>query len=461
MDWDDIYNYFCDDDDDDDDEDEDDMDIPFGSGFSVSQTEIKPMGKDELNVSFDDVYGYENVKAALLEICDIAKNSGKYTRMGIRMPHGVMLSGAPGVGKTMMAKAMIHELDRPAFLLRKVQADSAFLGIIGKVFDEAQKNAPSIIFLDDLDKFSKGKGCTNEFAAVQAGIDSVQTSDVLVIATVNEKHRLPDALCRPGRFDRIIHVSLPGAEESAVIIGRLLAGKKISQDVNMKTVAKLLDGYTCVALDSVLNEAGLSDVYELDSITVISPEKKVGTAYHEAGHAAASMLLRPGSVPIASVRTGQKGTDGFVQTLRDEDDSYEAYCGRIIMGLAGRAATELRFGDTDMGAAGDIGKAVNMCDILIREICAKGLSNETEDLRGQSDTKRSSLETQRSVMLEDFYQEAKKLLRSNWDLVERLAQALIEKETIICADLDAIYADYVSGKGAKGSMIPAGGRRAA
>lgn len=381
----------------------------------------------------------------------------------------------------MMARAMIRDMNRTAYVVRKVQEANAFLGLISDTFAAAKRDAPSVILLDDLDKFSTERGGTNEFAAVQAGIDSVQTSDVLVIATVNEKHRLPDALCRPGRFDRIIHVSLPSAEESAVIIGRLLAGKKISQDVNMKTVAKLLDGYTCAALDSVLNEAGLyagfegkdeiemedivkavlSDVYELDSITVISPEKKAGTAYHEAGHAAASMLLRPGSVSIASVRTGENGTDGFVQTLRDEDDSYEAYCGRIIMGLAGRAATELRFGDTDMGAAGDIGKAVNMCDILIREICAKGLSNETEDLRGQSDTKRSSLETQRSVMLEDFYQEAKKLLRSNWDLVERLAQALIEKETIICDDLDAIYADYVSGKGAKGSMIPAGGRRAA
>lgn len=484
LDIDDLYEQLCGDDGDYDDDDED---IPFDTAKPEDEVtvraQVKPAEPEELNVSFADVYGYENVKSALYRIVDMATHAEKYTRLGVRMPHGIMLYGEPGVGKTMMAKAMMHDMHRPVYILRKVQADSAFMEMISAAFEAAAENAPSVILLDDMDKFSSGRGCTNEFAAVQAGIDRVKDKDVLVVATVNDIDRLPGALCRHGRFDRRIEVSLPGIEDSAVIISRYLADKKVSRDVNMKTVAKLLDGYTCASLDSILNDAGmfagfedkdeismrdiiqavLADIYSVDTTASISAEQKTETAYHEAGHAAASMLLRPGSVSIASVRGKSRGPQGFIQTIGGYGDSYENFCSRIIAGLAGRAATEIKYGSLDMGSSSDICKAGEMCDVLVEDICANGLSYAYIDPRKESDNTMNNRNMQRSRMLEDFYNEAKKLLRGNWNLVECIAKALAEKETLICDDLDAIFADYITGTGrnSKDGIILAGMRRAA
>ncbi len=460
---------FFDDDDEDDDDEEDDIydDYEEDDDSERLWSAVVPVDSSEINVTFDDIYGYDNIKTALLRIVDMAISPDKYIRLGVKMPHGVMLYGDPGVGKTMMAKAMMHDMNRPVYVLRKVQADNAFLKLISAVFEKAAENAPAVILLDDLDKFQAGPGSMNEFAAVQAGIDSVKDKEVLVVATVNNMGVLPSALYRHGRFDRKIEVSLPSIEDSAVIISRYLAGKKVSGDVNMKTVAKLLDGYTCAALDSILNEAGmfagyegkdeicmadivsavLADIHDIDNTAALPAKQKTEAAYHEAGHVAAAMLLSPGSVSIVSVRGKSGETHGFMETIDSDDESYEGTIRSIITGLAGRAATEIKYSLPDMGSSDDIYRASRMCDTFVEDVCIKGLSYVSREYESDSDNSRNARNMQQTSMLEDFYNNTKKLLRNNWDLVERVAAALIREETLICDDLDAIYADYVSAAG--------------
>ncbi|MCD8293894.1 MAG: AAA family ATPase [Clostridia bacterium] len=474
---------FFEDDEDVEDEDDDDVydDYEEDDDSEWLRSAAVPVDPSEINVMFDDIYGYDNIKTALQRIVDMANSPEKYTRLGVRMPYGVMLYGDPGVGKTMMAKAMMHDMNRPVYVLRKVQADNAFLKLIGAVFEAAAENAPSVILLDDLDKFPAAYGSMNEFSAVQAGIDSVKDKEVLVVATVNNMDVLPNALCRHGRFDRKIEVPLPSIEDAAVIISRYLVGKKVARDVNMKAVAKLLDGYTCAALDSILNDAGmfagfegkdeicmadivravLADIYDIDSTSALPLEGKARTAYHEAGHVAAAMLLNPGSVAIASVRGKPREKHGFMETIDSDGESYEDTCLSIITALAGRAATEIKYSSPDMGSSDDVYRASRMCDTLVEDVCIKGLSYITREYESDSDNSRNARNVQQTGMLEDFYNNSKKLLRSNWALVEMLACALTEKETLICDDLDAIYADYVSGKGVKENMIPAGSGKAA
>ncbi len=441
------------------------------SAAAAEEAAARPADEREFNVTFDDIFGYGNIKKTLRRICDMSVNAEKYTRLGVRMPHGIMLYGCPGVGKTMMATAMIHEMRRTTYVLRKVQASSTFMNTVDKVFAEARQTAPAGIRLDDLDRFSERKGYTNEFTAVQAAIDSVQKDDVYIIATVNDIGRLPQSLCRPGRFDKIIEIGLPDIHDAPGIIARFLEGKSVSKDVDAAAVARMMDGYSCAALDSVLNEAGLyagyegrteismhdiltaalSSVYGLDDAEIISTEEKARIAYHEAGHAVAAMLLNPGSVSIVSVHGGQGRTQGFVQTLREMNESYDTLRRDMITGLAGRAASGIKFSVPETGASDDINKVRRIADRLVSDACASGFGHIRIATRGtddESNEHKDGRNTECVRMMEESYRQATTLLIHNWDLAERIAAELMEKDTLTCVELDAIYKDYISKAGA-------------
>ncbi len=428
---------------------------------------IAPADPGEFSITFDDVYGYEPVKNALCKICDMAKVYAKYERLGARMPHGVLLSGKPGVGKTMMARALIHELARPAYVLRKTEGGSAFIDTIGDVFSAAKENAPSVVLLDDLDRYSSGEGCTQEFAAVQAGIDSVQNAEVLVIATVNETRRLPASLVRSGRFDRKIEMDVPEIDEAPEIIARFLKGRRVAPDINTKTVAKLLDGYTCASLDSVLNDATLNAVYAgreeihmedlvsailagiygVDDTVPVSTEEKADTAYHEAGHAAASVIMHPGCVAIASIRSCKSSSQGFVKTLRYTDSSYETLRRDVMETLAGRAALEIKFSRKDTGCSSDIRRAIYIITDLVGDNCVSGF--RFADFSGgfvdghNSDKEIHDKHMECVRIMESCYDEVRTLLFRNWPLVESIAKGLMEKGTLICDDLDKIVNESI------------------
>ncbi len=425
----------------------------------------------EYNVTFDDIYGYEPIKKLMTKLVYMAKHPEDLAKVGSRMPRGILLHGIPGVGKTMMAKALIHEMGRTAYILRKTEGGNAFIKTIGNVFKEAAANEPSVVLFDDMDRFSSGAGYTPEFTAIQAGIDSVSDRDVFVIATVNDMDRFPDSLCRKGRFDYTITVSVPEISESPQIISRFLKDKVLAPDINLVTVARLLDGYTCADLASVLNEAGLNaacagrdiigmedlvsailtGVFELDAITTISDTDRTETAYHEAGHAAVAMLRNPGSVTIASICSGAGTTKGFVETMREEP-SYDYFISQIMCSLAGRAALELKFGHKDIGCADDVSKAVKKITRLVNDCCVSGLKFAYLGRGMDSDESMRNKNTETVRILEDCYSETKTLLTLNWDLVERIAHGLIERDTLICDDLDAIMAEYEAEK----RGVPAG-----
>ena len=203
--------------------------------------------------AFDKVIGYEKEKDELFQLCDMARNPGKYARLGVQLPHGVLLHGVPGVGKTLMATALVEEMARKTFVLRKDKSIQDFVDEIGKTFARAKEEAPSVILLDDLDKFASDSDSRNpeELIAVQSGIDAVRSDDVFVVATANELRELPHSLRRPGRFDRILEICPPNRREAAAIVRHYLQGKKVAQDVSAESVARLMDGNSCASLESV------------------------------------------------------------------------------------------------------------------------------------------------------------------------------------------------------------------
>ena len=194
--------------------------------------------------TFDKVIGYENEKKELFQLCDMAKNPEKYKKLGVRLPRGVLLVGVPGIGKTLMAGALVEEIGRKSFLVRKDRPGQELVTEISHVFAEAMEAAPSVIFLDDMDKFpaDSDKRNPDELVAVQSGIDLVKDADVFVVATANDIRYIPPSLRRPGRFDRIIAMGVPSLKESVEIIRHYLADKKIADDVDPESVARMMDG---------------------------------------------------------------------------------------------------------------------------------------------------------------------------------------------------------------------------
>lgn len=413
--------------------------------------------------AFDKIIGYEKEKEELCQLCDMAKNPEKYAALGVNLPRGILLYGVPGVGKTLMATALLDEMDkgRKRYILRKDKAAEEFVKSISETFKEAKENAPSVIFLDDLDKFSPDSNLHNpeELIAVQSGIDEVKGADVFVVATANDFYALPNSLRRHGRFDRILEICPPNRREAVEIVRHYLKRKKVAGDVTAESVARLMDGNSCAALESVLNEAGiyagyenqteirrehivravLRDIFEADeSVNEISAAAKEEVAFHEAGHAVAALVFDPEGVGLISVRPSKSDARGVVQIFKSEDyfGSYDRMHERVISLLAGRAAVELKFGRTDVGATSDMERA---SFIIERFVTAYGMGGfellrpRIRALAAEGHDERIVLS--RNAMLARCYEEAKDVLRKNWSFVEKLASALTEKETLVFEEI--------------------------
>ena len=412
---------------------------------------------------FANVIGYEKEKEQLYRLCDIAKNPGKYASLGVRLPRGVLLHGEPGLGKTLMATDLVTAMGRKSYILRKDKANDEFVETIGKVFAEAKKNAPSVIFLDDLDKFSSDSDSRNpeELIAVQSGIDSVKEADVFVVATANEFRALPYALRRPGRFDIILEIPAPNRKDAVEIVRHYLSDKKIASDISVESIARLLDGSSCAALESILNEAGIYAGYDNCTEigrnhiiraalrTVFSAEESVNAmplaekqeiAFHEAGHAAAALAYDPEGVGLISVRPTKGETRGVTQVFKPDGyfGSYEKMRQRVVMLLSGRAAVELKFGIIDVGAAQDLERASAIIERFVTDYAASGFALFHSDNGIDSHAHEDAIAAERGAMLARFYEDAKALMRDNWAFVEKLAAKLVEKDTIIFEDIVAL-----------------------
>ena len=412
--------------------------------------------------SFDKIIGYDSIKEELLQIVDIIHNKEVFEELGAKLPQGLLLAGDPGLGKTLMAKSFIEAAGIPSFTIRRDKGNDDFVGGITATFMKAKENAPSIVFLDDMDKFANedDRHCdTEEYVAVQSGIDEVKGNDVFVIATVNDFGKLPRSLTRSGRFDRIIKVDSPTPEDSEKIIRYYLKDKKVG-DINFEDLAKMISYSSCAELESVLNEAAvyagaqrkekisMEDLVKAvlrlqyhspNNYTKTSIDELDRTAWHEAGHLVVSEVLVPGSVGLISLRSsGRDSTGGFVHRCK----SLERRPHTVLVSLAGKVATEMHFGRCASGCYSDLSRAA---DVLREGICGNasmglGLLDVSHGYNDPTEKYNEIMERLIPAELESMMFKAKEILFANYDFLQKVHDALLEKDTLLYSEIQDIKA---------------------
>ncbi len=407
-------------------------------------------------MEFMDIIGYEDIKRELRMIIDILQKPEKYTKLGVKQPKGLLLYGKPGVGKTTMAKCFVKATGRQAFICRKKKPDGEFVKEITEIFEKAKENMPSVILLDDMDKYAnedKQHKNAEEFVTIQACIDDVKDMDIFVIATANSTDAVPDSLLRPGRFDKNIEINTPKRKDAAKIAEYYLSKKSFASNVDAEGVAEILGGESCAQIETVVNEAGIyagfenKDEIDMDDmikacIRVINdapekedPEEEIleRIAYHEAGHALVSELLSPGSVTLVSVRANHGKTGGFNSIKNSEDYWYskKKMENKVISLLAGKAATEIMFGCTDVGANSDLVRAFDIVELFADHYCSNGFDRWVQgSMSSASNELKARKEMQMTVEMERFYMEAKRILVENREKLQLIANTLMSEKTI-------------------------------
>ena len=404
---------------------------------------------------FNKIIGYDCVKEELRQICDMIHNKEVYEKLGAKMSKGLLIYGDPGLGKTLMARAFIKESGRNAYTIRRNKPDGDFVNEIKNIFNEAKVNAPSVILLDDMDKFVVKDDSKEEYVAIQACIDEVQFSDVYVIATANSLRSVPKSLVRAGRFDRKIMIDTPKGDDAVKIIRYYMGTKAFVAEVNVEDIAKLLGGKSCAELETILNEAAiyagaerkdrietnhivrviLRDNYGMDnSFLAVDAAKLEKTAYHEAGHLVMSEILEPDGIGVASLKVSKGGSvGGFVNSCKDG----EIFEHQILIGLAGKAAVELQYGIIDEGASKDLGKVVEIITKGVMGIGMAGLG-VVEVFDGYDDPSATLRAKQEAVVhaeLERYFYKAKEIISRNKGFVDTAVAELLKKKTLLNSDI--------------------------
>ena len=425
---------------------------------------------------FDKIIGYSAVKKELKQIADTLKNREVYAKLGVSSPRGLLLYGEPGVGKSLMASAVIEESGRKAFVCRKDQPNGDFVKVIKTTFEKAMENAPSIVLLDDMDKFANGDERhpdAEEYITVQSCIDEAKGKEVFVLATVNNMRCLPRSLHRAGRFDRVIEIDTPRGKDALAIIAHYLKNKKVVDNVDAKTIARIMDGRSCAELETVINEAGLYAGYErADFITMdhfmealmrtvfdvpaaaddLDDEDFCATlansnnvvsqiVYHEAGHAVVSEVLCPESVTLVSAHNRGGRSGGFTDYYNDKSQSPLYWNkSRIVGALGGIAAIEQKYGIFDVGSERDLDQAFDRTRNLIVNTCISGFHLHCN---GYEDTESLKSEQEQAVAaeVEKFYRKAKEIISLNFEFFEKIAAALAKKKLLSALDIQKIKSE--------------------
>ncbi len=426
--------------------------------------------------AFDKVIGYSAEKKELRQIADVLKNGEAYAKLGVAAPRGLLLHGEPGVGKTLMATALVKESGRKVFLCRKDKPNGDFVKAIRSTFREATEAAPSIVFLDDMDKFTNGDENhrdAEEYVTVQSCIDDVKGKDVFVLATANNIRTLPRSLLRAGRFDRVIRIRSPRGADAVKIIRHYLDGKSFVGDMDAETIARIMDGRSCAELETVINEAGLFAGFErAERITMdhflaaclktvfdvtgkfdddddcCDEEEKSAApepaailpqiVYHEAGHAVISEVLCPGSVTLISARACKGRIGGFTSYYNDNSLSPLRWQQtRALAALGGMAAIEQKFGIEDSGNSEDLNQARRILTDLITENAICGFRYLDSPYRPSNDLL-ADQEKAAVSELERYYRRAKEILTLNAAFLEKIAAALAQKGLLTARDIETI-----------------------
>ncbi len=416
---------------------------------------------------FDKIIGYEREKQELMQICDILKRPEEYMKFGIRAPKGILLEGVPGVGKTSIAWALIKESGLKYFHCKKDKPDGEFVNVISKTFEEAKDNAPSIIFLDDVDKFaevtSRDSSNQEEFVAIQTGMETIKNSSVLVLATANDIYVMPESLKRSGRFDKVFNIQPPTKTDTIKIVRHYLSSKKVSATVKAEDIAKMIDGHSCADLENVLNEAGIYAVYHgfseilpehitnaiaslIHGINIYerphTTEKLKMVAYHEAGHTVMAYLSKTMEPAITTIYKGKDKLGLTVYSKKENDCSQlEDSLDRIKCGLGGAAAQEIVFGYADIGTSSDYQKAYELLEEILTRDCYKGFEyiyfHDDWDKRVPTE-RLNNIASKISTILNELYLETKETLIKNKTLLDNIATTLIEKKILAVNDFEKL-----------------------
>ena len=410
---------------------------------------------------FENIIGYEHIKYELEKIIDCINNKDKYEKLGVKIPKNLFLYGPAGVGKTLFAKNFINSLNRNKYILRKNKPDGEFVNEINKVITEAMSNTPSVVLLDDLDKFSNNDEThrnSDEFIVIQSFMDQCNDKDVYFVATANSIRDMPQSLLRAGRFSTRIEFENPTLNDAKLIIEHYLKDKCVDKNVDYEEIARILEGGTCALLEDVINEAGLiagfndKEIIEMDDIIKASlrviydaPENfddktKVQletAAYHEAGHALAAELLEPGSVNLVSIANYFGGKGGLTSQTNDENYwcDFNKMANRVYVLLAGKAATDVIFNKYDVGCASDLGRARRLLSRFYEDF---GIADFRETRRESGPKALDCKDEWVAKQMMEYYEKTKELLYNNKEKLVKLANYLISNKIIIRKDIKQI-----------------------
>ena len=444
-------------------------------------------------VKFSDVAGLQEEKEELEEIVDFLRAPKKYTQLGARIPKGVLLVGPPGTGKTLLAKAIAGEAGVPFFSISGSDFVEMFVGVgasrVRDLFEEAKKNAPCIIFIDEIDAVARRRGTgmggghdereqtLNQMLVEMDGFGV--NEGIIVMAATNRVDILDPAIMRPGRFDRKVVVGRPDVRGREEILGVHAKNKPLGDDVDLKQIAQTTAGFTGADLENLLNEAAISAAKEnrayikQDDIKksfvkvgigaekksrVISDKEKRITAFHESGHAILFHLL-PDVGPVYSVSiipTGS-GAAGYTMPLPEKDEMFNTkgkMLQDIVVSLGGRVAEELVFDDITTGASQDIKQATQMAKAMVTKygmsdniglICYDNDDDEVfigRDLahtRGYSEGVASAIDQEIKRIIDECYAKAKQMIMDHRDVLDACANLLLEKEKISQKEFEALF----------------------
>ena len=457
--------------------------------MAFGKSRAKMYGPDKKKVTFKDVAGNEAAKQDLTEIVDFLKNPKKYEKLGARIPRGVLLAGDPGTGKTLMARAVAGEADVPFFSISGSEFAEMFVGVgasrVRDLFSKAKKNAPSIIFIDEIDAVAHKRDARggagredeqtlNQILVEMDGFDN--DSGVIVMAATNRVDMLDKALLRPGRFDRHVNVTLPERKDRLEILKVHFKGKPVEADVNLEALAKKTAGSSGADLANIANEAAIgaareghkaisnADVTEAFERVAIGPERKSKvmnekerriTAYHEAGHAIVGHVL-PDSDPVHKVTIIPRGsTGGVTWFLPPEDRSYKnIYELKDILARAmgGRIAEKLVLGEDAIttGASSDLRNVAELAkSMIVEEGMGNGLRNivfpgeETGYYtittgKPYSEKTAEAIDAEIKQLSNEAAKRAEEVLRANKVVLDKLAEELLKSETLEEAELEPI-----------------------
>lgn len=463
-----------------------------GKEMSFGKAKIKNTNDEKRKTTFDDVAGADEEKEELAEVVEFLKAPEKYNKLGARIPKGVLLVGPPGTGKTLLARAVAGEAGVPFFSISGSDFVEMFVGVgasrVRDLFDQAKKNSPCIIFIDEIDAVGRQRGAglgggndereqtLNQLLVEMDGFGA--NEGVILIAATNRPDVLDPALMRPGRFDRQVVVSYPDVNGREAILKVHARKKPLAPDVNLKTIAKTTAGFTGADLENLLNEAALlaarkdkkaitmDEIKEATVKVVVGAEKKTKvmsekekklTAYHEAGHAILFDKLETQDPvhEISIIPTGMAG--GYTMPLPSEDKSYNSRRGMyedIVVSLGGRVAEELIMDDISTGASNDIEKATKTARAMVTKygmtkelgcVCygtdnnsvflGRDMGSRTQDYSEATAAKIDQLVLD---MINKAYGDATKILSENMDKLHDIAKYLIKHEKMGSEDFTAV-----------------------